>query len=144
MARGASVNPASRFSIVKTQKKIAARAPVQKTNVRHFCHTFLPWRWDLPFFLIISAVLVYRCRKRRRLLIMGKIISTNNITTNTNMSTVSVTQCNPLYQPEGPPSDQPTVQPPPYTATPTEGADGMYGPQTDSIAIAPSKTSSVV
>ena len=78
-------------------------------------------------FLIVCAVLVYRCRKRQRLL-MAANTPTNLITTNTNVSTVSVTQCNPLYQPEGPPSDQPTVQPPPYTATPTEGADGMYAP----------------
>ena len=95
-------------------------------------------------FSIVCAILVYRCRKRRRLL-MAANTPTNLITTNTNVSTVSVTQCNPLYQPEGPPSDQPTVQPPPYTATPTEGADGMYAPQTDSLfASGQSKTEGAV
>ena len=116
----------------------------ERTLIKAFLPYILALAVGFSIFLIICAVLVYRCRKRRRLLIMGEIISTNNITTNTNMSRVSVTQCNPLYQPEGPPSDQPTVQPPPYTETPTEGADGMYAHQTDSIATAPSKTSSVV
>ena len=108
---------------------------------------------DLPYilvpavgfvlFLIISAILIYLRYKRRRLQ-MGAIISTNNITTNTHVSTASVTQCNPLFQPEGPPSDQPTVPPPPYTATPTEGAVGMYAHQTDSFASAQRKTSNAV
>ena len=94
-------------------------------------------------FLIICAILIFRCRQRRRLLMTANI-PTNLITTNTHVSTVSVTQCNPLYQPEGPPSNQPTVQPPPYTATPTGGADGMYAPQTDSFASGQRKAEGVL
>ena len=47
--------------------------------------------------------------------------------------------------PYEPPSDQPPLPPPPpYTATPTEGSDGMYAPQTDSFASAQSKTTGIV
>ena len=43
------------------------------------------------------------------------------------LNSAPVTQSNPLYQPVGPPSDQPAEQPPPYTETPTGGPDvGRY------------------
>ena len=60
----------------------------------------------------------------------------------TNIPQAPVTQCNPLYQPEGPPSDQPTEQPPPYTTTPTGAASGTYAPQS-SFGGAPYKPAGV-
>ena len=57
----------------------------------------------------------------------GTEVLTEQITTG--ISSEPVTQCNPLYQPEGSPSNQPpppnytqSDQPPPYSATPTAGA----------------------
>ena len=67
--------------------------------------------------------------------VLTEQISTNN-------PQAPVTQCNPLYQPQGPPSDQPTGQPPPYTATPTEGSIGMHAPKSP-FAAAPHKSAGV-
>ena len=74
-------------------------------------------------FLIVCAIFIY-CRRRRRRLLMGANPATNMTTVitrgdgiqvlteqiSTNNPAAPVTQCNPLYQPEGPPSDQPTEQ----------------------------------
>jgi len=68
----------------------------------------------------------------------GTEIITEEITTSLNSA--PVTQRNPLYQPEGPPSDQP----PPYTETPTGGPGGRYAPQSDSFAATPRNTAGVV
>ena len=61
----------------------------------------------------------------------GTAIVTEQITTS--VSANPATQCNTLYQPEGPPSDQQRDQPPPYTEPPSGEADGTYAPQNDSF-----------
>ena len=80
------------------------------------------------FCVICIAIISFaRCRSRRRQELMEL---------NSNIALAPVTQSNPLYQPQGPPSDQQLTpnctqsdQPPPYTATPTGESDGLYAPQ---------------
>ena len=116
---------------------------------------------------MLIMIISLRCvilRQRRRRLLAANI--TTNITTTvttredgtevlteeitTSISAAPVTQSNPLYQPQGPPSDQQpppnyaqSEQPPPYTATPTEGSDGMYAPQ-NWFAAAPRQSAGIV
>ena len=127
---------------------------------------------DLPFIIGLSVgvgafticmltciirTAVLRQRRLRRLLEAG--ITTNITTTvttredgteviteeiTTNFNSAPVTQSNPLYQPEGPQSDQPAQQPPLYTETPTGGPGGRDTHQSDSFAAAPHKTAGVV
>ncbi|XP_068687866.1 keratin-associated protein 10-5-like [Montipora capricornis] len=88
--------------------------------------------------LIITAIMFFR-QRQRQLLLMGASVPANILANSTIPSaTISVTQCNPLYQPQGPPSYQPTEQPPAYPATPTnQGFGGMNtAPQTDPFASA--------
>jgi len=71
----------------------------------------------------------------------GTGVITEQITTNINSA--PVTQSNPLYQPEGPPSDQPAEQPPSYTEIPTGEPGGIYSHQSNTFAAAPRKTAGV-
>ena len=89
---------------------------------------------------VLVASIYGAIRRRRRLRLLLGTNVTQNITTTittredgtevvigditTSISSAPVTQCNPIYQPEGPPSDQPRDQPPPYTETPTGGSGG--------------------
>ena len=114
--------------------------------------------------IVIIVVVNRRWRQQRR---MAANITTNITTTvttqedgtevlteeiTTSISGAPVTQSNPLYQPQGPPSDQPpppnytqSEQPPPYTATPTRESDGMYNAPHNSFSTAPGrKTAGVV
>ena len=98
----------------------------------------------LVFAICITICSIYGAILRRRRLrrLLETSITTNITTTVTTRGdgteviteeiTISfgnskpVTQNNPLYQPEGPPSNQPAEQPPPYTETPTGGPGGRY------------------
>ena len=64
--------------------------------------------------LILSAIVVFRQQQRRLLLVRAPTPTA---------ATVSEAHCNPLFEREGPPPYQPSEQPLPFTATPTQGFD---------------------
>ena len=103
------------------------------------------------FAIFTTICIIYAILRRRRLRRLRETNITTIATTRvdgtrvlteqiiTNINSAPVTQSNPLYQPEGPPSDQP----PPYTETTTGEPGGIYSHQSDTFAAAPCKTAGV-